>query len=229
MLRALAPKIDHGLRPALMDAPVFDAPADRRRRERMVRDQLQDCQDAAVCAAMAEIPRHAFLPTGLRAGAYDDCARAIGAGQTISQPRLIAAMLAALRIKPGDRVLDVGAGSGYSAALIARLSAPAPVLAIERQGELIAATCERLAHFAPTVTLRHGDGLALNDGVFDVIHVAAACTTRPDGLIARLAPGGRLLAPVGPHDGQQRLLLIADGRDTWLDEVIFVPGLSGVA
>ena len=210
-----------------MDAP--DTPADRRRRERMVRVQLADCRDAAVCAAMAEIPRHVFLPDGLRAGAYDDCARAIGAGQTISQPRLIAAMLAALRIVPGDRVLDIGAGSGYAAALLARLSAPGVVLAIERQGSLIAATRERLAHLAPSVTLRHGDGLALDDGLFDVVHIAAACTAPPAGLIARLAPGGRLLAPIGPNDGPQRLLLIADGRETWLDEVLFVPGLAGVA
>lgn len=193
----------------------------------MVRDQLADCQDTAVRAAMAELPRHAFLPAGLRAGAYDDCARAIGAGQTISQPRLIAAMLAALRVRPGDRILDIGAGSGYAAALLARLAAPGAVLAIERQGGLIAATRARLARFAPTVDLRHGDGLALADGTFEVIHVAAACDSRPAGLIARLSAGGRLLAPVGAADGPQRLLLVADGRETWLDEVLFVPGLPG--
>jgi protein-L-isoaspartate(D-aspartate) O-methyltransferase len=208
---------------------IADSPADQRRRQRMVRDQLAACPDAAVRAAMAELPRHAFLPAGLRAGAYDDCARAIGAGQTISQPRLIAAMLTSLAVGPGKRVLDVGAGSGYTAALLARLAAPTAVLAIERQGDLIEATRERLAYFAPSVELRHGDGLALSEGTFDVIHVAAACTTRPEGLIARLNSGGRLVAPIGPPAGPQRLLLVAAGRDTWLDDVLFVPGLPGIA
>jgi len=212
-----------------MDALTIDTPADRRRRERMVRNQLAGCTDAAVRAAMAEIPRHVFLPEGLRAGAYDDCARAIGAGQTISQPRLIAAMLSALRVQSNDRILDIGAGSGYAAVLLARLAAPGPVLAIERQGDLIAATRERLAHFAPTVTLRHADGLVLEDGMFDVIHIAAACPTRPARLIACLAPGGRLLVPIGPHDGPQRLLLVTAETETWLDEVLFVPGLAGIS
>jgi protein-L-isoaspartate(D-aspartate) O-methyltransferase len=201
----------------------------------MVRDQLADCPDPRVVAAMAEIPRHAFLPAGLEAGAYDDTARAIGAGQTISQPRIVARMLACLRLQPGDRVLDVGAGSGYAAALLARLAAPGRVLALERQGDLIPSAAARLAVHAPTVELRHADGLtpadSLNgsDGTFDVIHIAAACSAPPTALAGRLAPGGRLIAPVGPHDGVQRLLLLDAAGEHWLDEVLFVPGLNGLA
>ncbi len=207
----------------------MDTPGDRRRRERMVRDQLADCPDVTVRAAMASVPRHLFLPVGLHAGAYDDCARAIGSGQTISQPRIIARMLAALRVQPSDRVLDVGAGSGYTAALFAQLAHRGSVRAIERQGDLIAATRVRLGLLAPAVELIHGDGLATGSAdTFDVIHVAAACAERPLALIDRLAPGGRLIAPIGPHAGPQRLLLIIAGIDHWLDEVEFVPGLGGV-
>ena len=194
----------------------------------MVRDQLGACPDPRVRTAMAGMPRHAFLPIGFRSGAYDDTARAIGAGQTISQPRLVAVMLAALRVLPGDRVIDVGAGSGYAAALLAVLAHPTPVLAIERQGSLIAIARIRLAAFAPTVELRHADGLAHAAGLFDVIHIAAACRKPPLGLIALLAPGGRLIVPIGPRKGLQRLLLVMDGVHTWLNEVLFVPGLAGI-
>ncbi len=198
----------------------------------MVRDQLTDCTDPRVRTALATVPRHLFLPVELRASAYEDTALAIGAGQTISQPRVVAAMLARLAIKPGDRVLDIGAGSGYTAALFAHLSGPAGmVLAIERQGSLMAETRRRLATLAPSVMLRHGDGLDPADpcvsGSYDVIHIGAACDPLPTQLIGCLAPGGRLIAPVGPHDGAQRLLLVTEAARQWLDDVWFVPGLRG--
>ncbi len=211
------------------DGGFADLPADRRRRARMVRDQLADCPDPRVLAAMAALPRHCFLPDGLRAGAYDDHARGIGAGQTISQPRIVARMLAALRVQAGERILDVGAGSGYAAALLARLAAPGQVIAIERQGLLIPETAERLRHFAPGVILQHGDGLDADVGTFDVIHLAATCTERPRRLLDRLRPGGRLIAPVVDGAGCQRLLLVANGMDRWFDEVDFVPALPGTA
>ena len=194
----------------------------------MVRDQLDLSTDPRVAAAMLEVPRHWFLPHDLRAGAYDDGARAIGAGQTISQPRVVARMLSALAVQPGDRVLDIGAGSGYAATLLARLAAPGPVLALERQSQLVLLTRPLLTAIAPNIALRHADGLAHADRAFEVIHIAAACSEPPRALQARLAPGGRLIAPVGPHDGTQRLLLIGEQGEQWLDEVLFVPGLPGL-
>lgn len=207
--------------------PVADDPADRRRRARMVRDHLAGIDDHRVLAAMAAVPRHAFVPEDARALAYDDGARPIGNGQTISQPRVVALMLAALSLRPGMRVLDVGAGSGYAAALLAHLVAPGSVLALERQGDLVARTRPVLQALAPQVDLRHADGLAIEEGPFDAIHIGCACTEPPRALIAHLAPGGRLIAPVGPHDGVQRLLLVDATGERWLEDVLFVPALPG--
>lgn len=206
---------------------VADDPADRRRRARMVRDHLAGIDDPRVLAAMAAVPRHAFVPEDARALAYDDGARPIGNGQTISQPRVVALMLAALALRPGMRVLDVGAGSGYAAALLAHLVAPGSVLALERQGDLVARTRPVLQALAPQVDLRHGDGLAVEEGPFDAIHIGCACTEPPRALMAHLAPGGRLIAPVGPHDGVQRLLLVDATGERWLEDVLFVPALLG--
>ncbi len=204
----------------------------------MVRDQLGGCRDARVVAAMATVPRQAFVPIEQRASAYEDAARPIGSGQTISQPRIVAAMLAELHVPSGARVLDIGAGSGYVTALLAHLvGATGQVIALERQGALVAETGTRLTVLGltpPQVQLRLADGLlgAVDAAPFAAIHVACACAEAPRALIAQLAIGGRLIAPVGPHDGVQRLWLVerqaTGARDSWLDEVLFVPGLSGV-
>ncbi|MBA3709168.1 MAG: protein-L-isoaspartate(D-aspartate) O-methyltransferase [Planctomycetes bacterium] len=201
----------------------------------MVREQLGDCADQRVAAAMAALPRHWFVPPEIASHAYDDCALAIGSEQTISQPRVVASMLTSLRLAPGSRVLDVGAGSGYAAALIARLVEPEGlVIAIERQGALVAETRRRLGEVAPRVRLVLGDGLAgfPESAPFDAIHVACACETVPAALVDQLAEGGRLIAPVGAHGSVQRLLALTrighriERED--LGGVLFVPGLPGV-
>jgi protein-L-isoaspartate(D-aspartate) O-methyltransferase len=201
----------------------------------MARDQLGGCSDARVVAAMADLPRHWFVPPELAGHAYDDCALAIGTEQTISQPRVVAEMLAALRLTPGMRVLDVGAGSGYASALIARLVEPGgAVIAIERQGALVERTRRVLALAAPRVELVLGDGLAGDPAraPFPAVHVACACENEPGALIGQLSDGGRLVAPIGPHRGEQRLVLVTrDGGRLVRDDlggVLFVPGLPGV-
>ncbi len=227
-----------------------DDAIDRRRRERLAKQLARMAAanpgsrfhhfDPQVIAAIAALPRHWFTPPEARALAYDDEALAIGVGQTISQPRVVAAMLTALHLKPGMRVLDLGAGSGYAAALLAKLvGLSGHVLAIERQGALIDRTAAALAAAAildpemARVDLRHGDGLAVTDGPFDAIHVACALEKLPENLPKRLAVGGRLVAPVGPHAGVQKLIVLradAEGlrEENDLGEVLFVPGLSGV-
>jgi protein-L-isoaspartate(D-aspartate) O-methyltransferase len=200
----------------------------------MVRDQLAE-YDARVVAAMAELPRQWFVPPEAAAQAYHDGAMPIGSGQTISQPRVVAMMLAALRLSPGMRVLDVGAGSGYAAALIARLVAPGTVIAVERQGPLVVRTQALLAEVAPTVRLELGDGLLGHPALapYQAIHVACACESLPLPLVEQLAPGGRLVIPIGPHGEAQELWAIekrADGTTASVDlgGVLFVPGLPGV-
>ncbi len=203
-------------------------PVTARHRQRMVRDQLADCPDARVIAAMAALPREDFVPPDARACAYADGALPISAGQTISQPRVVALMLAALRLAPGQRVLDVGCGSGYAAALLADLVAPGPVIAVERQSTLVEPARTRLAGRNVAVHLADGSIGWPGGAPYDAIHVAAAATEVPAALLAQLAPGGRLVIPVGP-DGEQELWLYENGTRVSLGPVRFVPFLSGTA
>lgn len=213
-------------------AVTVDSPVEARLRARMARDQLSDCSDARVVAAMAELPRQRFLPADLAAQAYADGALPIGDGQTISQPRVVAMMLAALRLVPGSRVLDVGCGSGYAAALISRLVAPGgSVRAIERISALARSAEHRLQPYA--VPVRHGDGAAgwPECAPFDAIHVAAVAPEPPPALLDQLALGGRLVIPLGPAEGDQELWLIertrAGMQHARLGAVQFVPFLPG--
>lgn len=168
--------------------------------------------DQRVLAAIASVPRECFVAPQLRAHAYDNVALAIGHEQTISQPLVIARMCELLEIAPGDRVLDVGTGSGYHAAVLAALGAR--VWTIERCAPLARAAAAALGELGlRDITCLTGDGA---EGVpeqapFDAINVAAASAAIPGALVGQLAVGGRLVAPVGDPD--QYLVRVRRGPD----------------
>jgi protein-L-isoaspartate(D-aspartate) O-methyltransferase len=183
--------------------------------------------DERVLEAIRRVPREAFVPADLRPHAYDNVALGIGCGQTISQPLVVARMAELLELRPDDRVLDVGTGSGYHAAILARLAGA--VWSIERHADLSARAAEALAAAGVrTVTLLVGDGSrgVPEQAPFDAINVAAAGGRELLGTLeGQLAPGGRLVAPV---TGRRQRLAVArrDGdRVRWreLEEVRFVP------
>jgi protein-L-isoaspartate(D-aspartate) O-methyltransferase len=199
----------------------------------MVERQLRrrGIADPRVLEAMGTVPRELFVPEEIRRRAYDDAALPIGAGQTISQPYVVAAMLALLRPKPGERALDVGTGSGYNAALLAALGTE--VTGIELVPELAAHARAALAAAGfPEVDVRTGDGRlgAPDRAPFDVVAVAAASDDVPPALVEQLAPGGRLVLPRGDDWAQQLVLLerVTGGlRETRAFPVRFVPLLHG--
>jgi len=165
--------------------------------------------DTAVLRAIEEVPRHDFVPEGLQSRAYDDVPLPIGGGQTISQPYIVAAMTVALRLQATDRVLDIGTGCGYQAAVLSRIAAE--VYSIEVRQDLPIAAAERLARLGyANVQVRCGDGtLGLPEAApFDAILVAAAAPDLPQPLVEQLAVGGRLILPVGPPERQHLKLLI---------------------
>jgi protein-L-isoaspartate(D-aspartate) O-methyltransferase len=170
--------------------------------------------DAAVLDAVGAVLRHLFVPPALRSRAYDDVALPIGNGQTISQPSTQARCLAALRLSARDRVLEIGTGSGYQTALLARLVAQ--VFSVERVQRLREEALAALqAAGTANVSLLLGDGtLGWRDyAPFDAIVVAAASPDVPQPLLEQLAPGGRMLLPLGER-GEQVLTLVTalDGR-----------------
>jgi protein-L-isoaspartate(D-aspartate) O-methyltransferase len=204
-------------------------------RERMVERHLarRGIVGRRLLAAMREVPRDEFLAEPLREFAYDDTPLPIAAGQTISQPYIVAAMIEALDLGPEDRVLEVGVGSGYAAAVMSRLCRE--VYGIERHPELAesaAATCRRLGY--DNVRVRHGDGTLgwPEEAPFDAVSVAAAGPTLPQPLLDQLAVGGRLVMPVGSPQEQVLVRVIRRVGDDWereeLGGVRFVP-LIGAA
>ena len=207
-------------------------------RNRMVDEQIvgRGIHDPAVIAALREVPREAFVPVYLRSEAYEDSPRPIGAGQTISQPYIVALMLEAAQIRPRDRVLEVGSGSGYATALASRIAAR--VHAIERVDVLCEEARGRLAAFglADRIELRCGDGSAgwPEAAPFDAIVVSAGAPAVPEALKALLADGGRLVLPIGADGHSQRLVRITRRDANQFDEeplcaVRFVPLIGAQA
>lgn len=166
-------------------------------------------RDERVLAAMSAVPRERFVPPALADHAYDDGAFPIGHGQTISQPYVVAAMCELLSLRGHERVLDVGTGSGYAAAVLAELAAE--VVSIERIPELAerARTALQQARYE-RVELRIGDGSlgAPDRAPFEAIAVAAACPEAPPALIEQLAEGGRLVVPRGSRSSQRLVLIV---------------------
>lgn len=178
-------------------------------RRHMVDRQLRarGIHDAAVLRAMAEVPREAFVAEAFGPHAYDDCPLSIPEGQTISQPYIVALMAEALELTPECRVLEVGAGSGYATAVMGRLAGE--VYGVERHGALAVEAEERLGRLGyDNVHLECGDGSVgwAEHAPFDAISVAAGGPRVPPSLLAQLAPGGRLVMPVGPNQGLQELV-----------------------
>ena len=209
-----------------------DASSDDRTEERarMVREQIasRGVRDPRVLAAMEAVPRHALVPEALSDRAYADGPLPIGEGQTISQPYIVAAMSEAADVGPEERVLEVGTGSGYQAAVLSHLARE--VYTIELEPSLAARAAADLARLGCTnVHTRTGDGYAgwPEAAPFDAILVTAAPDHVPDALVEQLAMGGRLVIPVGPRGGGQQLVVLektAEGvtRETLLP-VMFVP------
>lgn len=183
-------------------------------RERLVEAlRAKGIGDLAVLKAVAEVPRHLFVPAALRAQAYEDTSLPIGNGQTISQPSTQARALEALRLSGRERVLEVGLGSGYQTALLANLAAQ--VFGIERIPALAEAARAALAAAGVrNVSILVGDGTLgwRAYAPYDAIVVAAASPEVPRPLLEQLAPGGRLLLPLGPRDNQV-LTLVTVGAE----------------
>lgn len=200
-------------------------------RERMVERQIaaRGIRDPAILDAFRQVPREEFVASGIGRQVYGDHPLPIEAGQTISQPYIVALMIEAAGIQPGDRVLEVGAGSGYAAAVMSHIAAE--VIAIERKPELVAVATERMRRLGyNNVKIVEGDGTrGWPDGApYDAILAAASGSHVPQPLVDQLVEGGRLVMPVGSQAWAQQLVKLTrlpDGgteREN-LGDVRFVP------
>ena len=190
--------------------------------------------DQSVLRAMEDVPREAFVEPTDQTDAYRDSALGIACGQTISQPFVVAYMTEQLHVQKRQRVLEVGTGSGYQAAILSRLAGQ--VLTVERfrtLADAARARLEKLGFHNVEVMLADGFNIPANIGQFDRIIVTAAMAQIPESLTDRLEVGGILIAPVGPHHGVQTLVRFVR-TETGFDrkelvDVRFVPALPGIA
>ena len=200
-------------------------------RERMVREQIagRGIAGPRLLDAFRAVPRECFVPAGVREFAYGDGPLPIEAGQTISQPYIVALMIDAAGVAPGDRVLEIGAGSGYAAAVTSRLAGE--VVAVERHPELVLLARERMERLGyGNVRIFEGDGTGglPGEAPFEAILCAASGSHVPDALRRQLAIGGILVMPVGEPAGVQELIKVArvgeeDFSEENLGPVRFVP------
>ncbi len=202
-------------------------------RERMVRDQLRrrDIVDPAVLAAFEVVPREAFVGPENARWAYEDSPLAIGFGQTISQPYVVAMTAQALRLQGHEKVLEIGTGSGYAAAILGQIARE--VHTVERIAELAAIAAERLARLGyHNVHVHHGDGtLGWPDAApYEAIAVAAGAPRPPPTLLQQLTIGGRIVLPHGDASSQRLVRITRQDERTFVEEnlgeVRFVPLLG---
>jgi protein-L-isoaspartate(D-aspartate) O-methyltransferase len=199
------------------------------KRRQMVEQQLKrrGIHDPRVLEAMYMVPRHAFVAAHAQPEAYADSALPIGHGQTISQPYVVALMTEAAQIEPGDKVLEIGAGSGYGAAVLSQLAGE--VYTIERYRELAEGARERLQELGyRNIHVIHSDGSEgwPEEAPYDAIIVAAAAPDVPQPLLDQLVDGGRLIVPIGSRTYQTLVRVIRHGDNIHresLTEVRFVP------
>ena len=199
------------------------------RRETMVEKQLaaRNIRDPRVLTAMRNVPRHCFVPAHLRDQAYEDRPLEIGHGQTISQPYMVAYMTQLLNLLPTDRVLEIGTGSGYQAAILGSLAQRVvSVERIEPIGLTAAHLLRELGYGNIVVHIADGTLGWMDEAPYDAIIVTAAGPAVPDALKAQLADGGRLVCPTGPRD-MQRLVRLTRFAESVLEEesiaCVFVP------
>ena len=199
-------------------------------RERMVKDQIEGRRitDPSVLRAMRDVPRHRFMPEAVRAQAYEDHPVPIGDGQTISQPYIVALMSESLQLRADSRVLEIGTGSGYQAAILARICNEVFSMEIrEALHERAGSTLKELQY--TNVTTKHSDGYYgwEEHAPFDAIMITAAINHIPPSLLEQLKEGGRLILPLGDPFGFQDLVLVtksADGNTLqYITGVLFVP------
>jgi protein-L-isoaspartate(D-aspartate) O-methyltransferase len=198
-------------------------------RQTMVEQQIEarGVIDPATLAAMQTVPRHEFLPMRLRSEAYADYPLPIGHGQTISQPFIVAFMTEAIRPQPGEKILEIGAGSGYQAAILAQMGAQVYTIEIvEPLAEMARQTLERLGY--KNARVKSGDGFRgwPEHAPFDAIVVTCAPDKIPPDLVAQLRDGGRMIIPVGSGMNQELVLLRKTGDKIEKQSVLpvrFVP------